>query len=103
MVTWQARLAANDAKEKKEMTLFTSEGEKGALAAEAEAADIRRTEFASLAQSKMGKQAQLEELTGRIAKEQAGAAQVSWQGAGARVEVRAARQRCMMFALCAVL
>ena len=70
----QARLAANEAKERKGFTPFASSGEKQALTAEAEAADIRRTEYASLAQSKMGKQAQLDELTARVAKEQATAA-----------------------------
>jgi hypothetical protein len=52
------------------MTQFTDTKEKKALSAEAEAADIRRTEYATLAQSKMGKQAQLDELTERVGKEQ---------------------------------
>jgi len=72
----QARLAANEAKERKGMTQFTDTKEKKALSAEAEAADIRRTEYATLAQSKMGKQAQLDELTERVGKEQGASAVV---------------------------
>ena len=53
---------------------FRCDDERKALGAESEAADIRRTEYASLAQSKMGKQAQLDELNARVAKEQASAA-----------------------------
>lgn len=70
----QARLAANDAKERR--SVRQSEGERGrstASQAEAEAADVRRTEYSSLAQSKMGKQQQIEELGMRVEKEQAAA------------------------------
>lgn len=64
----QARLAANEAKERKTGKVPGIE--------ESEAAHVRRTEYASLAQSKMGKQQQLDELANRVAKEQAGAAAV---------------------------
>ena len=65
----QARLAANEAKDRKLGGRKVDEAK-----AEAEAADIRRTEYASLAASKMGKQQQLDELSSRVAKEQAAAA-----------------------------
>lgn len=70
----QARLVSNEAKERKGFSPFAKDGDRDALTAEGEAADIRRTEYASLAQSKMGKQAQLDELVARVAKEQAAAA-----------------------------
>jgi len=67
----QARLAANEAKERRSLGKKMG-GEDEVLlqeSAEVEAADVRRVEFASLAQSKMGKQAQIEELSERVAKE----------------------------------
>ena len=68
----QARLAATEAKERKIFGYSKTD----VARSEAEAADIRRTEFASLAQSKMGKHAQLDELTARVEKEQASAMEV---------------------------
>ena len=56
------------------------------LESEAEAADIRRTEFATLAQSKMGKQAQIEELTARAEKEKHSAAMIRERLEAALVE-----------------
>ena len=68
----KARLAANEAKERRALTK-TDESLASNICdssgAEAEAADVRRMEFSSLAQSKMGKQAQIEELTERVGKE----------------------------------
>jgi len=70
----QARLAANDAKEKRALKRYEGDVAAEAVAkAEAEAADVRKTEYTTLAQSKMGKQAQIDELTARVAKEQAAA------------------------------
>ena len=65
----QQRLAANEAKERRSMGKLDMFGEATVDAAEAEAADVRRLEFASLAQSKLGKHAQIEELTERVEKE----------------------------------
>mmetsp|Transcript_3771 Transcript_3771/g.11170 ORF Transcript_3771/g.11170 Transcript_3771/m.11170 type:complete len:563 (+) Transcript_3771:3-1691(+) len=64
----QNRLAVNEAKERRSLHA----GDGGAAGeAESEAADVRRLEFASLASSKMGKQAQIEELSERLDKESA--------------------------------
>lgn len=74
----QARLAANEAKDRRDGVGQMAGGEHGdgGDGGEGQAADIRRTEFHSLAQSKMGKQAQLEELTARVEKERLVAADV---------------------------
>ena len=71
----EARLAANEARERKALTPFSSASDLKQISTEAEAADIRRTEYASLAQSKMGKQSQLE-LNARVVKEEVTAASV---------------------------
>lgn len=77
----QSRLAANEAKERKTGNPPRIE--------EAEAAHVRRTEYASLAQSKMGKQQQLDELSNRVVKEQAGAATVREQLEAALIDEQA--------------
>ena len=66
----QARLAVTDAKERRSAQ---RDAKDAAAVAEAEAADVRMTEYQSLAQSKMGKQQQMEELQLRVEKEQAAA------------------------------
>jgi hypothetical protein len=66
----KARLAATDAKERR---AAQRDGKDAAAVAEAEAADVRMTEYQSLEQSKMGKQQQKEELQLRVEKEQAAA------------------------------
>ena len=71
----EARLAANEARERKALTPFSSASDLKQISTEAEAADIRRTEYASLAQSKMGKQSHLE-LNARVVKEEVTAASV---------------------------
>ena len=66
----QARLAVTDAKERRSAQ---RDAKDAAAVAEAEAADVRMTEYQSLALSKMGKQQQMEELQLRVEKEQAAA------------------------------
>ena len=76
----QARLAGNEQREKRMLAKMAREtgevvggggdGVGFASAAEAEAADVRREEFFSIAQSKRGKEVQIEELTAQVVKEQ---------------------------------
>ena len=63
----QLQLAANEAKERK--LLEQMHGGAVADGAAEGAANVRRAEFMSIAQSKMGKQQQLAELGERVAKE----------------------------------
>ena len=66
----QERLAANEAKERQMVGHMDGVEDGAAKLADVEAATIRRLEFASLAQSRMGKQVQIEELTERVRKEE---------------------------------
>ena len=67
----QRKLARNDAREKRMLAKMAADGG-GTLvdsAAEAEAADVRQQEFFAVAQSKRGKEVQIEELAARREKE----------------------------------